>query len=152
MKAPGNHLPDLTGKVACVTGASSGLGVRIAEVLAAAGAKVALTARREDRLRDLCAQIEAAGGKAHPFALNVRDPEAVADTMSRIKDQLGVIDILVNNAGVTVTERTENFSIEDYRFVMETNFDGAWFCTQPRGIQDTPRRPASASMLVSCPK
>ncbi len=124
---------ELAGKVAFVTGASSGLGRRMAAVLAAAGAHVALAARRVDRLRQLREEIEAAGGAAYPQALDVRSPEGIAEAVETVEGALGPIDILVNNAGVSVVKRAEDFTLEDYRFVMQTNLDGPWFLAQAVG-------------------
>src|SRR5262249_19056645 len=94
------ELFNLKGKVALVTGASSGLGVRFAEVLADAGAAVALVARRSGRLAAVKARIEAAGGRAAAIAADVLDRAAMVRTFDRIEAEFGIVDILVNNAGV----------------------------------------------------
>ncbi|MBT3532889.1 MAG: SDR family oxidoreductase [Rhodospirillaceae bacterium] len=124
---------DLTGKVALVTGASSGLGHRAAVALASAGAKVAVTARRVDRLEALAAEIRASGGQAAPFALDVRDPDSVAQVAGDAAGALGTIDILVNNAGVAVSKRPEDFTLEDYDFIHETNVKGPFLLAQAIG-------------------
>ncbi|MDB5430260.1 MAG: short-chain dehydrogenase [Caulobacter sp.] len=90
----------LSGKVAVVTGASSGLGRRFAKVLSQAGASVALMARRTDRLAALVAEIEAAGGKAVAIALDVSDAAAIGPALDQAEAALGPISIMVNNAGV----------------------------------------------------
>ena len=90
----------LAGKVAVVTGASSGLGRRFARVLSQAGASVALMARRTDRLEALVAEIQAAGGKAVAIALDVSDVAAIGPALDRAEAALGPISIMVNNAGV----------------------------------------------------
>ena len=90
---------DLSGQVALITGASSGLGARFAHVLAAAGARVALAARRADRLQERLAQITAAGGEGVAIALDVADREQLAPAVERVERALGTISILINNAG-----------------------------------------------------
>ena len=93
----------LTDKVAVVTGASSGLGRRFATTLAAAGAKVAVAARRVDRLSTLAREIEAAAGRALPVGLDVTDPESVRACVAAAENELGPIAVLVNNAGIGST-------------------------------------------------
>jgi hypothetical protein len=92
---------NLKEKVALVTGASSGLGSRFARVLAANGALTVLAARRIERLKDLRAEIEAAGGAAHVVTLDVTDPESIREAVDRTESEVGPIDILVNNSGVS---------------------------------------------------
>src|SRR5215510_7483822 len=96
---------DLTGRVALVTGASSGLGVRFAEVLAEAGAAVALVARRSDRLAAVKARIEQTGGRAAAIAADVLDRAAMTRAFDRAEAELGLVDILINNAGVVHADR-----------------------------------------------
>ncbi|WP_131824224.1 SDR family NAD(P)-dependent oxidoreductase, partial [Mycobacteroides abscessus] len=90
----------LTGFVAIVTGASSGIGHATATALASAGAHVAVVARREDRLRDLVADIEAAGGSAIAVAADITNREAAATAVATVIERFGRLDILVNNAGL----------------------------------------------------
>ncbi|MDP6874280.1 MAG: SDR family NAD(P)-dependent oxidoreductase [Alphaproteobacteria bacterium] len=123
----------LASKVALVTGASSGLGRRAAVALAEAGAKVALTARRVDRLEALAAEIAGMGGQAAPFALDVRDPGAIEQVVADIEAAMGPIEILVNNAGVSVVKRPEDFTLEDYDYIHETNVKGPFFLAQAVG-------------------
>ena len=124
---------DLNGKVALVTGASSGLGRQAAIALAGAGAKVAVTARRLERLEALSAEIVASGGQAGPFALDVRNPESVEQVARDAAAALGPIDILVNNAGISVAKRPEDFTLDDYDFVHETNVKGPFLLAQAVG-------------------
>ncbi len=123
----------LDGKNALVTGASSGLGRRFASVLAAAGARVAIAARRTDRLATLQAEIERAGGRAHTVALDVTDVAAVRAGVAAAAAALGPLDILVNNSGVSVTKRAGEMEEADYDFVMDTNAKGAFFVAQAAG-------------------
>jgi NAD(P)-dependent dehydrogenase (short-subunit alcohol dehydrogenase family) len=121
---------DLSGRVALVTGASSGLGDNFARKLAAAGATVAVAARRTDRLEKLVAEIGAAGGKAQAFALDVADPASVEAAFKAIVAAVGAPDIVVNNAGVAQTKASIELTEEDWQGVMNTNLDGAWRVAQ----------------------
>jgi NAD(P)-dependent dehydrogenase (short-subunit alcohol dehydrogenase family) len=123
----------LDGKTALVTGASSGLGWRFATTLAAAGARVALAARRTERLAALQAEIERAGGRAHALALDVTDVASVRAGVAAAEAALGPLDILVNNSGVSVTKRAGEIEEADYDFVMDTNAKGAFFVAQAAG-------------------
>lgn len=116
----------LEGKTAFVTGASSGLGRHFAHVLSRAGAKVAVTARREDRLAALVAEIEAAGGKAAAVPLDVTDTAAVPSAFDAAEAALGPIDIVVNNAGVAETIFFTKLTDDDWRRVLDVNLDGVF--------------------------
>src|SRR5262245_3873674 len=120
----------LTGRVALVTGASSGLGVRFAEVLADAGAAVVLVARRADRLADVEARIAKAGGRALAVAADVRDRAAMARAFDAAEQRFGTVDILVNNAGVTHAARAVELSEADWQRVLGTNLDAVMFWSQ----------------------
>lgn len=113
---------DLSGKVALVTGASSGLGRRFAEVLASVGAAVAVAGRRQDRLEELVQLIQSRGGKAVAAPLDVCDAQAISPCFDRIETELGLVDILVNNAGVPDGRYAVNMSLEEIDRVISTNF------------------------------
>jgi NAD(P)-dependent dehydrogenase (short-subunit alcohol dehydrogenase family) len=115
---------DLAGGTALVTGASSGLGRHFAGVLAKAGARVALAARRTDALAETCAAIEATGGSAIVVAMDVTDPASVAAAVGEAWGALGRIDILVNNAGVTATRPFLDMGEEEWDRVVDTNLTG----------------------------
>jgi len=123
-----NELPsfDLQGQAALVTGASSGIGRHLAALLAAAGAKVALAARRADRLAEAAREIEAAGGRCLPIACDVTRSESVAATVAAAEGELGPLTILVNNAGVTVAKPVLQHTEEEWDYVLDTNLKGAW--------------------------
>ncbi len=121
---------DLSGRVAFVTGASSGLGMQFARVLSRAGAAVVLAARRVDRLKTLRAELEAAGGDAHVVGLDVADPVSIRAAVAHAETEMGAIDILVNNAGVGSTQRLVEVTPEDFDHVMGTNMRGAFFVAQ----------------------
>jgi NAD(P)-dependent dehydrogenase (short-subunit alcohol dehydrogenase family) len=118
------------GKIALVTGASSGLGARFAKVLAEAGAQVVLASRRIERLKELRAEIEAGGGAAHVVSLDVTDYTSIKAAIAHAETEAGPIDILVNNSGVSNTQRLLDVTPEDYAFVMDTNLRGAFFVAQ----------------------
>ncbi len=112
---------DLTGRVALVTGASSGLGLRFAHVLAACGAKVALTGRRVDRLDAAVAEITAAGGTAAAFALDVTDADALVGVVAAVEAKFGIVDILINNAGIPDAQRAHKMPLDLIDRVLDTN-------------------------------
>jgi NAD(P)-dependent dehydrogenase (short-subunit alcohol dehydrogenase family) len=116
---------DLGGKVALVTGASSGLGRHFAQVLARAGAKVALAARRVDRLEEAAAGIAAFDGRALPVALDVRERASVEAAFDAAETELGPLAIVVNNAGVAATTPFLDESDAEWGAIIETNLDGA---------------------------
>jgi len=120
----------LDGRVALVTGASSGLGVGFAAVLAEAGASVALAARRLDRAAGEARRIESAGGRAAAFALDVTDAQSIAAALDAIEAELGPVQVLVNNAGVAGSARALQVAAEDWRRLMATNLDGVWAMAQ----------------------
>src|SRR5580693_4128496 len=121
---------DLTGKVALVTGASSGLGVRFAEVLAENGAAVVLVARPADRLATLKSRIEQAGGRALAAEADVRDRAAMSAAFDAAEKAFGTVTILVNNAGVASSGRAVELAEEEWRRVLSTNLDAVFFCAQ----------------------
>ncbi|MEO5692794.1 MAG: glucose 1-dehydrogenase [Usitatibacter sp.] len=121
---------DVSGRVALVTGASSGLGDNFARVLARNGATVAVAARRAERLDVLVGDIARAGGKALAINMDVSDPASVAAGLAELDSKLGVPDIVVNNAGVAQVKASLDLTEEDWRGVMNTNLDGAWRVAQ----------------------
>lgn len=124
---------DLSGRVAFVTGASSGLGAQFARTLARAGAAVVLAARRVEKLKTLRAQIEAEGGDAHVTEMDVTDVASIKSAVAHAETEVGSIDILVNNSGVSTTQRIQDVSEEDYDYVFDTNTRGAFFVAQEVG-------------------
>ena len=121
---------DLTGKVALVTGASSGLGVRFAEVLAENGAALVLVARRADRLDAIKGRIEKSGGRAIAVEADVRDREAMRAAFDAAEKALGTVTILVNNAGVAHAGHAVELSEEEWRRVLATNLDAVFYWAQ----------------------
>ena len=124
------ELFDLKGRVALVTGASGGLGLRFAQVLAANGAAVALVARRADKLKDACAKIEKAGGKAIAVEADVLDRAAMNRAFDQAEQALGTVTILVNNAGVAHSTRAIEVTEDEWNHVVRTNLDAVFFWAQ----------------------
>ena len=116
----------VSGEVAFVTGASAGIGRRIAEVLAAAGAKVALAARREEVLQELADEIRERGGTCLAVRCDVTKRDSIAAALDTAETGLGPVSILVNNAGVVVTKPFFEHTEEDWDYVVDTNLKGAW--------------------------
>ncbi|MEM7092762.1 MAG: SDR family NAD(P)-dependent oxidoreductase [Actinomycetota bacterium] len=117
---------ELSGQNAFVTGATSGLGRRFAEVLANAGAHVVITGRRVERLDELAAEITAAGGHATPYALDMTDQAAIVDVVERAWSDVGPLHILVNNAGVPDAQRAHKMELDLVNLVFDTNLVGPW--------------------------
>ncbi len=118
---------DLSGEVALVTGAGSGLGRRFARVLADCGAGVALAGRRVERLEQVAGEIREAGGTAFPLALDMRDAVAVKAAPAAVEAGLGApVSILINNAGMPDARRAHKMSLELIDAVLETNLRGPY--------------------------
>jgi NADP-dependent 3-hydroxy acid dehydrogenase YdfG len=124
-----NGTPDLSGKVAAVTGASSGIGEATALALAEAGAAVSLAARRADRIDALVKRITEAGGKALAIETDVADEEQANRFIRETKEQLGRLDILVNNAGVMLLGPVIGAETKEWRQMIEVNLLGLLYCT-----------------------
>ena len=119
----------LDGKVAVITGASSGIGEATAEALAAEGASVVVAARRKDRLSELVERINGNGGKAVSVECDVTDEEAAHALIQRAKDELGRVDILVNNAGVMLLSKIEKGLSDQWRQMFDVNVLGLLYAT-----------------------
>jgi 3-oxoacyl-[acyl-carrier protein] reductase len=120
----------LKGKVALVTGASSGLGQQFARALADNGAAVALVARRADRLAAFQFELEKLGAKALAIEADVNDRAAMASAFDKAERAFGTVTILVNNAGIAHGGRAVDMTAEDWRHVLSTNLDAVFFCAQ----------------------
>ena len=122
----------IAGRVALVTGASSGLGARFAGVLAAEGARLAIAARRTDRLEALAGSL---GGNVLTLAMDVVDIASLREAAVVVERRLGPIEILVNNAGISRQARLETVEEAEYDAVMDTNLKGAFFIAQAAARQ-----------------
>ena len=120
----------LDGRIALVTGASSGLGRHFTDVLINAGASVALAARRTERLHEIAKKIECRGGRAVVCEMDVTKPKTIDLSFNRIEEELGTIDVLVNNAGIASTSLGLELSEADWDEVIDTNLKGAWLVAQ----------------------
>ncbi len=121
---------DLSGKFAVVTGASRGLGRGFALTLAAAGADVAITARKVADLDDTAREIEALARRALPVALDVREETSIRSACATIEEAFGRVDILVNNAGCNVRKPAAEVTWDDWNQILDTNLRGAFFVAQ----------------------
>ncbi len=124
---------DLSGRVAFITGASSGLGAQFARTLSRAGAAVVLASRRLEKLKELRAEIEGEGGDAHVFELDVTDHRSIKSAVAHAETEIGSIDILVNNSGVSTTQRLQDVTEDNFDFMFDTNVKGAFFVAQEVG-------------------
>ena len=145
----------LAGTTALVTGASSGIGEATALALAAEGAAVAVAARRKDRLDDLAARIEAAGGRALVLEADVTDQAQAEDAVAQTVAQLGRLDTLVNNAGVMLLGPVEGAPVEEWQRMVDLNVSGLLYCTHAalphllQAAQDGPRQVADVVNISS---
>jgi 3-oxoacyl-[acyl-carrier protein] reductase len=124
------NMYDLQGRIALVTGASQGIGRACAMELARAGATVALAARNEAKLAEVAAEIEAAGGKATAFPLDVTSEDSIKSAAKAIVDRFGKVEILVNNAGITRDDLALRMKRADWDDVLSTNLTGVFLLTQ----------------------
>lgn len=120
----------LDGRVAVITGASSGIGAHFARVLHDAGATVAAVARRADRLDEVCGPLE----RGHAFVADLADPSARERVIGEILDKLGPIDILVNNAGFSDGQPIEEETLERFERVLNLNLTAVWHLTKLAGV------------------
>ncbi|MDO9496217.1 MAG: SDR family NAD(P)-dependent oxidoreductase, partial [Nocardioides sp.] len=123
----------LDGRVAVVTGASSGLGVAFAQGLAEAGADLALGARRVEKMADTAALVEAAGHRALSVATDVADPEACSNLVALAMEEFGRVDILINNAGIGTAVPATRETPEQFRQVIDVNLNGCYWMAQACG-------------------
>jgi len=136
----------LDGRVAIVTGASSGLGVAFAQALAEAGADVVLGARRVDRLADTATLVEAAGRRALAVQTDVSDPDACTALVRAATEAFGTVEVLVNNAGVGTAVPATHETPEQFRSVIDVNLNGCYWMAQACGRV---MRPGSSIINIS---
>src|SRR4051812_21747754 len=143
---------ELSGTVALVTGASSGIGRATARRLAAEGASVALVARRADRIEELAGEL---GDRALPIEADVTDRAAAEGAVQRTVDELGRLDVLVNNAGVMLLGPIQNAPVEEWERMVEVNVLGLLYCARAAlphllaAAEDQPRRVADLVNISS---
>ncbi len=117
---------ELSGKLALITGASKGLGKAMAVALGESGATIALISRDRERLDGVRHELEHLGGKAHVFVADVRDEASITRLEAEVKEQLGKVQILINNAGINIRKNLIDFSLEEWRSVVDTNLTSAF--------------------------
>jgi NAD(P)-dependent dehydrogenase (short-subunit alcohol dehydrogenase family) len=126
---------DVSGKVALVTGASSGLGAHFATVLADRGARVVAAARRLDRLESLVTEIRSRGGEALAVALDVTNDDSIKAAFDAAEKAFGIVDIVSNNAGVADSKMAVDIDEKSWDFVLDTNLKGVWLVAREAGIR-----------------
>ncbi len=131
---------DLSGKVAVVTGANTGLGEAFAKALADVGAQIAIAARSHERSAAVAGEIEAAGGRAIVVDTDVADPAQVQHMVEEVSARLGPIDVLINNAGVCYHRPALEVPRDEWLNVFDVNVHGLWYCAQAVGRQMVERR------------
>lgn len=127
------NLFSLKDKVAVITGASQGIGKELARAVAEAGAKVALIARNESKLKKLSKELEADGYDTLAIPLDLMDIESIPEKMKAIYHHFGSIDMLINNAGINITKPAEEITEVDWDHVLDLNLKSAFFCCQAAG-------------------
>jgi NAD(P)-dependent dehydrogenase (short-subunit alcohol dehydrogenase family) len=140
LKRMDEHLFDLTGKVAIVTGASRGLGQYFGRALARVGADLVITSRNQDSLKPFQQEVETLGRRAVPLALDVRDYDSIQRMVEDACAAYGKIDILVNNAGCNVRKPAIEVTWDDWNLVLDTNLRGTFFVAQAVAKKMIPRK------------
>jgi len=138
----------LNNKVAIVTGASSGIGLGCAELLAASGAKVAMIARNLERLKE-ATRIVQKKGISKEYQLDVSDIAAINPTVSKIREELGEIDILVCSAGISIYKLAHEFTEADWDSILSINTKGLFFCNQAVAVQSMIPRKVGAIVNIA---
>lgn len=128
-----SNLFDLKGKIAVVTGASSGLGVQFAKALAREGADLAIVARRMDRLETVKKEVEALGVRCFAVKCDVTNIDEIKEAVAKIKEHYGTIDILVNNAGLGLAEPADSQSDKTWETMMKVNINGVYYFAREVG-------------------
>ena len=139
----------LDGRVAVITGASSGIGAHLATTLARAGCAVALAARRRERLESLAAALVGNGADALPVAMDVNDRQSVASAFAQITERFGRVDVLLNNAGVAAPQTFLEMTEEAWRRVLDTDLSAVWRVGQVAAQQMVAQQTGGAIINVA---
>jgi len=139
----------LEGKVALVTGASSGFGLHFAEVLAGAGAKVVMAARRSEVLQSACDDIVAKGGDAFAVTMDVTDSASIKAAFDQAQAHFGLITIVINNAGITIPKLLLDLTDDDWSSVVNTNLNGVAYVTREAGKRLVAAQSAGSIVNIS---
>ena len=121
---------DLSGRVAIVTGGNGGIGLGMAEGLAAAGAAVVVAARNQSKSEAAAARLAALGGQSAFIPLDVADPDSCRAAVHETVERFGRLDILVNNAGMSIRKPPQDYAVAEWQLVLDTNLTGAFVCCQ----------------------
>jgi 2-deoxy-D-gluconate 3-dehydrogenase len=121
---------DLKGKVAIVTGGNGGIGLGMARGLASAGARVVIAARNTEKSREAARDLERFGGEPVTLEVDVAEEASVARMMDRTLERCGRLDILVNNAGISIRKLPQDYTLEEWRRVLDTNLTSAFLCAR----------------------
>jgi NAD(P)-dependent dehydrogenase (short-subunit alcohol dehydrogenase family) len=140
---------DLKGRAAFITGATSGLGRHFAHVLSKAGAAVAITGRRKDRLQAVREEVEKAGGRCTAIAMDVTDAAQIPRALDEAEAALGPIDILINNAGMSADGPSTDVKLEDFDAVMATNVRAPFLLSQEMGRRMIARKKGGRIINIS---
>ncbi len=124
------NLFDLSGQVAVVTGGNGGIGLGMAEGLAAAGATIVVAARNPEKSAAAVAALTASGARSAFIALDVADPASCRALVHETVERFGRLDILVNNAGMSIRKPPEDYAVSEWQAVLDTNLTGAFVCAQ----------------------
>jgi 2-dehydro-3-deoxy-D-gluconate 5-dehydrogenase len=123
------NLFDLTGKVAVVTGGNGGIGLGMAEGIAQAGASVVVAGRNAKKNAEAIGKLKSYGAKAIATVVDVTDEAQCKDLMQQAASQFGRLDILINNAGTNIRKQPQQYTLEEWRFLIDTNLTSAFLCT-----------------------
>jgi 2-deoxy-D-gluconate 3-dehydrogenase len=121
---------DLKGRVAVVTGGNGGIGLGMAKGLAGAGARVAIAARNADKSRAAVEEIHRLGAEAVAIGVDVADEASVEAAVRAVVDRLGRLDVLVNNAGINIRKQPQDYTLAEWRSVLDTNLTSAFLCSR----------------------
>ena len=121
---------DLHGKVAVVTGGNGGIGLAMAQALAAAGASIAVVGRNPDKLLAAVTSLAQEGGQAKSYAVDVCDEAAVGTLMMQVAADFGRLDILLNNAGINIRKPVQDLTLTEWHAVLDTNLTSAFLCSR----------------------
>jgi 2-deoxy-D-gluconate 3-dehydrogenase len=121
---------DLKGRVAVVTGGNGGIGLGMAKGLASAGARVAIAARNQEKSRAAVEELTRLGGEAIAVTVDVADEASVEAAVRSVLDRLGRLDILVNNAGMNIRKPPQEYTLVEWRSVLDTNLTGVFLCSR----------------------
>ncbi len=144
-----DELYQLDGKIALVTGAGQGIGEAVSLALMRCGVTVILAGRTRSKLERVAEEAKDFGGKCAVLKMDIAAPQEISDGFAWIKETYGQLDILINNAGITIKNKAEDLSLEDWRAVIDTNLTGTFLCAQSAANMMLPRRSGKIINVIS---